>query len=72
VVHELFATSGPQQEIAVFGSKKELFSRIDYYLAHDDERRAIAARARIKILEKHTYDHRIAEILKIINNKIPV
>jgi spore maturation protein CgeB len=65
VVHELFITNGPQQEVAVFRSQRELMQQIDYYLVHDEERCAIAERGMKKILTAHTYDHRVAEMFRV-------
>ena len=70
VVHEFFATSGPRQEMVTFGSRDELFSQIDYYLAHDDERCAIAKRGRDAVLARHTYDHRITEMFGAISGEM--
>lgn len=43
-------------------SAAETVELVDYYLKHDAERRAIAARARTKILKRHTYRHRLAQM----------
>ncbi|MBI4667220.1 MAG: glycosyltransferase [Nitrospinae bacterium] len=37
-----------------------------HYLAHDTERDAIAEAGRREVLEKHTYAHRVAEIVKVM------
>lgn len=66
VVHELFVTSGAEREMVVFKSQSELCNLIDYYLTHDDERRAIADRGMRKVLAGHTYDHRIAEMFRTV------
>lgn len=56
----------PGREVVTFGSTAELKSLIDYYLAHPDERRAIAERGRERALREHTYEHRLREMLSII------
>jgi spore maturation protein CgeB len=66
VVHEFFITTGPNAEIAAFNSQAKLFERVDYFLAHDEERRAIAERGKQKVLAHHTYDHRIAEMFSVM------
>jgi spore maturation protein CgeB len=66
VVHDLFTTRGAERDMAVFKSQAELFDLIDYYLGHEHERLAIAERGMKTVLAKHTYDHRIANIWKII------
>jgi len=54
------------EEIVTFQSIEELKNKIDYYLIHEEERRAIAERGRKKVLEKHTYQHRIKQMLETI------
>ncbi|MBN1577550.1 MAG: glycosyltransferase [Chitinispirillaceae bacterium] len=70
VVYEYFVTSGPAREIAVFRSRKELIELVDYYLAHEDERLAIAQRGLKKVVTRHTYDHRIAEMFRVISQEL--
>jgi spore maturation protein CgeB len=66
-VAEYFETNGPGMEMATFKSAGDLMEKIDHYLAHDDECRAIALRGMKKVLGAHTYDHRMREIIKIIS-----
>ncbi|MBD3420887.1 MAG: glycosyltransferase [Chitinivibrionales bacterium] len=66
VVDEFFVTGGPQQELVVFRDGEDLQCLIDYYLDHEEQRQAIAARGRRKVLGRHTYDHRIREIFRVI------
>jgi spore maturation protein CgeB len=68
VVKEFFETEGPRQEIAVFRSQRQLLELVDYFLAHEEERLAIAERGMKKVLAFHTYDHRIREMFRIIKN----
>jgi spore maturation protein CgeB len=51
-------------EVVSFASVTELRERVRHYLAHDDERRAIAARARRRALAGHTYAHRVQRIFR--------
>lgn len=53
----------PGQEMVTFTGLADLKSKLAHYLAHPDERREIAARARERALREHTYDHRVREIL---------
>jgi spore maturation protein CgeB len=69
VVEEFFKTSGPGQEIVMFSNEKELRDKIDYFLAHDGERKEIAARGREQILAEHTYKNRVDEIIKIVGRE---
>lgn len=51
------------KDLVVFNNVKELRDLARYYLHHPKEAKAIAERGRKKVLAKHTYRHRIQEIL---------
>jgi spore maturation protein CgeB len=53
--------------MVVFRSQEELISLVEYYLTHDTEREALAHRAMVAVLARHTYDHRIAEMFAVVN-----
>lgn len=57
----------PGSELVTFGSPQELIDRIDYYLAHEDERRVIAWNALKRTLRDHTYRKRLASLFSITN-----
>lgn len=61
----------PDKEVAVFTSLAEAREKISYYLAHEDERRAMAAAARERVLKEHTYARRLAGALEIIQDLHP-
>jgi spore maturation protein CgeB len=61
-IGELFASD----EIAVYFSRSDLIDKISYFRARPDEREHLAANARAAVLARHTYDHRIVEIEKIL------
>ncbi len=46
-----------------YTDNEDLLAKINYYLAHDEERMQIAENGRIKVKNGHTYDHRIKVIL---------
>lgn len=71
VVQEFFTIHGPGQELVVFRNEEHLMELIDYYLAHEDERKAIAGRGQAKVLREHTYDHRVRQMLAAIRNNHP-
>ena len=52
------------REIACFASVEELAEKIDYYLAHPEERARIAAAGRARCVPAYSYDNRMAEILR--------
>lgn len=53
----------PGEDFDYYESKEDLLAKIDYYLAHDDVRRAIAGSGHNKIAASHTYRHRVREML---------
>ncbi|HEO69754.1 MAG TPA: hypothetical protein ENN80_00705 [Candidatus Hydrogenedentes bacterium] len=55
-----------ETELPVYRTLAELRSRIDYFLEHPDERRAIAERARERVLCDHTYERRAQDMLDLI------
>lgn len=53
-------------ELPVYHDLDELRGKIDYYLAHPEERARIAARARERVLRDHTYENRARQMLDCI------
>lgn len=53
----------PDEDFVYFESKNDLLHKIEYYLAHEDERAAIAANGFQKTAAHHTYLHRVEEML---------
>ena len=60
----------PGLEAEYFGSKEELLDKAGYYLEHDEERAEIAGRGYERTKAEHTYDRRIAEMIRIVNGTI--
>ncbi len=54
------------EEIEVFSGVRDLREKIEYYLAHEDERGRIARAGRARVLREHTYRRRIASMLSAI------
>lgn len=54
------------KDLEVYGSQEELFSKVEYYLTHDDERREVADSGYKKVCQYHTYEKRIEEMFQII------
>lgn len=52
----------PEEDFVYYESKEDLLSKIDYYLAHDEERAAIAQNGHDKIANAHTFRHRVREM----------
>ncbi|MBD5448981.1 MAG: glycosyltransferase [Lachnospiraceae bacterium] len=53
----------PGVDFEYYESKEDLVSKIGYYLAHDDERDAIAANGHRKVAAGHTFRQRVQEML---------
>lgn len=51
------------EDFAFYESKEDLLFKLDYYLSHEDERCAIAKCGHDKIASRHTYRHRVREML---------
>jgi spore maturation protein CgeB len=58
------ATMFRDDEIVTFRSMGELRQQIARYLAHPEERTAIAGRARARVLAEHTFVHRVRRIFE--------
>lgn len=59
------------KHLVLFKTIDEAVEKARYYLAHDDERNAIAEAGYQEFLDKHTYMHRAKEILKTCINYDP-
>lgn len=56
----------PDNEIVCFSDENELVEKANYYLRHEDERRAIAKAGFERTLREHTYAHRFNDIFRKI------
>ncbi|HJS99875.1 MAG TPA: glycosyltransferase [Terriglobales bacterium] len=57
-------------EVACFGSAEELVAKVQYYLAHADEREAVARAGHVRCVPAYSYDNRVKEILSYHCNGI--
>jgi spore maturation protein CgeB len=66
-----FCLSEPKKDLAAFFAPDEMPTFADaadlkrkaaYFLAHEDERRELAGRARARVLREHTYEHRARQV----------
>lgn len=60
--HEIFCIN-----LEITDEEAETYA--DYYLSHEKERQQIAANALGKILEAHTFEHRIQTMLSVIDGQ---
>ncbi len=54
------------KEVITFSDETEMHDKIDYYLAHPEERSAVCQAARKRALKDHTYQSRITQMLEHI------
>ena len=59
-----------QDELVTFKDMDQLQEQIDYFLAHEEERLAFAAKARERVLKEHTYVHRMQTLLDYIDEQL--
>ena len=62
-IGEMFEPGG---EIVTFDSPDDMIDKIRYYLNHDEEREAIAAAGKKRVLAEHTYEHRFRRMFEIL------
>lgn len=60
----------PQFEKVVFRGARGLADRLDYYIAHEDERKYIAAEMRGAVIDRFTYDALVRKILDFIHHRL--
>jgi spore maturation protein CgeB len=70
VVKEMFETSGENKEIVMFRNRQELYDIVNYYLKNEQERKTIAERGYTRVMNEHTYDHRIRSIFRTISSAL--
>ncbi|MFV0423278.1 CgeB family protein [Oleidesulfovibrio sp.] len=54
----------PQKEVAFYSEPKEAADMIRFYLANPSARNSIASAARKRILNEHTYEHRLQRLIR--------
>lgn len=68
---QLLAELFSDDEIATFTTIEELQEKIQYFLAHPEERFVIAERGRQRVLTEHTYQQRMKCLLSYISEHVP-
>ena len=56
------------KDLETYESMEELEQKVQYYLTHEEERVEIAIRGYEKVAAHHTYEQRIAEMIRILSN----
>jgi spore maturation protein CgeB len=67
---DVFALFNDGEHLVGFDSVDDLKEKIRYYLSHSEQREKIAEQGYKEVLEKHTFVHRINEMLSKIGFKI--
>jgi len=57
-----------KKHLVIYRDENELSELADYYLRHDEERERIAEEGMKEVLSKHTYEHRVKEMMDIISS----
>ena len=66
---DIFSLFGDGEHLVGFDDAEDLRRKIRYYLDHPAERRAVAARGFEETRARHTYVHRLADLMAAINGK---
>lgn len=61
----------PGKEVVAYRSAEEALELINYYLAHDEERKAIAQAGQARTLREHTYLNRMQEFVSTVKRYLP-
>jgi spore maturation protein CgeB len=57
-------------EVETYATEDELVEKTNYYLQHEEERRAIAAAGQARTLSDHTYARRMSELIDILRREL--
>jgi hypothetical protein len=60
----------PGREVVTYASVDDLVEKARHYLAHEDERRTIAAAGQARTLRDHTYELRMWELVEILSRHV--
>ena len=58
----------PGEDYVYYEDRKDLVNKIGWYLREDDRRQAIAESGRRKVLQDHTFDVRVRQILQVLRD----
>ena len=54
------------EHLVSFSDARDLIEKVDFFLNHFEQRQVIAEQGKLEVLKKHTYRHRLTELLAII------
>ncbi len=58
------------KEVVAYDGAADLAAKIEYFLDHEDERRAIADAGQRRTLAEHTYAHRMEDLVEILSRHL--
>ena len=61
-----------RRHLVLYRRPSQVFDLIDHYLAHPDEREAIAASGAAVVRQRHTYVHRMRQLLMTVSRRLGV
>ena len=61
-----------REHLVVYHSPQELWNLLKHYLAHDEEREAIARQGHELVRSQHTYVHRVRRMLCVLHERLGV
>jgi spore maturation protein CgeB len=56
--------------VVAYDGAGDLAAKIEYFLGHEDERRAIADAGQRRTLAEHTYAHRMEDLVEILSRHL--
>ena len=59
----------PGEDYVFYENRKDILDKIEYYLSHEDERKAIAKNGHDKVKKEHTFDVRVKQIIELVKAK---
>ena len=59
------------KHLIVYDSEKDLIEKVRHYLSDEPARDALARQGREEVLQRHTYAHRVQELLAIVRRHFP-
>jgi len=63
---EWYGILEPGKHFLQYADEKEMIEKAKYFIEHNEQREEIARQGQKEVLEKHTYLHRVKEMLRII------
>ncbi|MEW6609269.1 MAG: glycosyltransferase [bacterium] len=59
-----------KKHLVIYDNYEHLEGLVDYYLKHPEEREEIARQGREEALKKHTYEHRMNQLIQIVTDAL--